>query len=106
MMTTSLVQNGARVIIASRKESALRSVAERLSRQGPGSCEYIVADLGSKDGVDSLCREVKRRTDRLDIVVSNSGSTWGDLLTEFPEKQGWDRVLATNVKAFFYVTAG
>ncbi|GAA5877189.1 hypothetical protein JCM16303_006194 [Sporobolomyces ruberrimus] len=106
MMATSLVQNGARVIIASRKEAALKSVADKLNKAGPGKCEYIVADLGAKEGVDKLCEEVKRRTNKLHVLVNNSGTTWGAHFTDFPEKQGWDRVIATNVKAIFYVTAG
>ncbi|GAA5855562.1 hypothetical protein JCM5353_005943, partial [Sporobolomyces roseus] len=72
MMATSLVQNGARVIIASRKEKALKQVADKLTAQGPGRCEYIVADLGSAQGCKSLCEEVKKRTDKLDILVNNS----------------------------------
>ncbi|GAA6010414.1 hypothetical protein JCM11491_006927, partial [Sporobolomyces phaffii] len=128
MMATGLVQNGAKVIVASRKEAALKAVCDKLNAAGPGSASYIVADLGSKDGCDKLCAEVKRRTDKLHILVNNSGTTWGAQFTDFPEKQGtpllwnepsrsgtelfwdyaagWDRVLATNVKAIFYVTAG
>lgn len=39
-------------------------------------------------------------------LVNNSGTTWGAPLTDFPDEKGWDRVLATNVKAIFYLTAG
>ncbi|GAA5923089.1 uncharacterized protein JCM15063_003527 [Sporobolomyces koalae] len=106
MMATSLVQNGARVIIASRKEKALKAVADKLTKAGPGSCEYVVADLGSKAGCDKLCDAVKKLTSKLHILVNNSGTTWGAKLDEFPEAQGWDRVLATNVKAIYYMTAG
>ncbi|GAA6059352.1 hypothetical protein JCM10212_003250 [Sporobolomyces blumeae] len=106
IMASALVQAGAKVYIASRKEKALKAVAERLTAGGPGSCEYIVADLGSKDGCDALVAEFKRRENKLHVLVNNSGTTWGAKLTEFPEKQGWDRVLATNVKAIYYMTAG
>jgi NAD(P)-dependent dehydrogenase (short-subunit alcohol dehydrogenase family) len=39
-------------------------------------------------------------------LVNNSGTTWGAPLTNVPEEKGWDRVLGTNVKAVFYLTAG
>ena len=39
-------------------------------------------------------------------LVNNAGTTWGAPLTEFPENKGWDRVLATNIKAVFYLSAG
>ena len=42
MMATALVKNGARVLIASRKEPQLKEVSERLTKMGPGSCEYII----------------------------------------------------------------
>jgi hypothetical protein len=67
MMAATLVQNGAKVYIASRKEKQLREVrpcssvatrhlpsdipilfkvSEALNKRGPGTCSYIVADLG------------------------------------------------------------
>ncbi|GAA5861474.1 hypothetical protein JCM1840_005381 [Sporobolomyces johnsonii] len=110
MMATALVQNGAKVYIASRKEKQLKAVADRLTSAGPGSCEYLIADVGSKAGCDALIEKVKQKTDKLHILINNSGTTWGAELTDFPEREGkssrWDRVLATNVKAIFYMTAG
>ncbi|GAA5894182.1 hypothetical protein JCM5296_004677 [Sporobolomyces johnsonii] len=110
MMATALVQNGAKVYIASRKEKQLKAVADRLTSAGPGSCEYLIADVGSKAGCDALIEKVKQKTDKLHILINNSGTTWGAKLTDFPEREGkssrWDRVLATNVKAIFYMTAG
>lgn len=70
MAAQAYVQNGARVIIASRKESELKKTCERLNGLGPGKCEYVVADLGSKKGCMGLCEEVKRRVDRLTVLIS------------------------------------
>ncbi|KAM0756465.1 NAD(P)-binding protein [Meredithblackwellia eburnea MCA 4105] len=106
MMATALVQNGAHVFIASRKEKQLKEVSERITKQGPGKCEYIIADLGSRAGCDALVAEVKKRTQVLHILVNNSGTTWGAPYDDFPEKEGWDRVMNTNVKAIYYMTAG
>ncbi|ORY75037.1 hypothetical protein BCR35DRAFT_293104 [Leucosporidium creatinivorum] len=107
MMATALVQNGAKkVYIASRKEKQLKEVADRLTAAGPGSCEYIIADIATKAGCEALVAEVKKRTPVLHILVNNSGVTWGAPLDDFPEEQGWKRVLAANVQAIFYVTAG
>ncbi|KAH8917394.1 rhamnolipids biosynthesis 3-oxoacyl-reductase [Atractiella rhizophila] len=106
MISAALINNGADVIIASRKEKALQEAAETLTRQGPGKASYIVADISSKAGCDALVSEVKNRVSKLHILVNNSGVTWGAPFNDFPEKGGWDRVLAANVKAPFYVTAG
>lgn len=101
----AFVENGARVIIASRKEQELKKTTDRLNGIGPGSCEYIVADLKNKQGCTNLVKEVKRLTSRLTVLVNNSGATWGGLYDDFPES-GWDKVMALNVKAIFYTTAG
>jgi len=64
MIATALVQNGAKVYIASRKEKQLKEVrgkpldfkspkaslittqvSEALNKKGPGSCHYLIADL-------------------------------------------------------------
>lgn len=76
MAAQAFVQNGSRVIIASRKQLELEKVAARLNQLGPGSCDWIVADLKDKAGCDQLCAQVKQKTDRLTVLLNNSGSTW------------------------------
>lgn len=76
MAAQAFVQNGAKVIIASRKESELKKTADRLNKLGPGKCEYIVADLKDKAGCDALVAGAKKLTDRLDVLINNSGATW------------------------------
>lgn len=39
------------------------------------------------------------------MLVNNSGATWGAPWDDFPES-GWDKLMALNVKAIFYVTVG
>lgn len=103
-MATALCANGAHVFIAARKEGQLKEVSERLTRLGPGKCEYIIGDVGSKAGCEGIVSELKKRTSVLNVLVNNSGVTWGDKFDSFDENKGWDRVLAVNVKALFYMT--
>ncbi|KAH8664478.1 hypothetical protein BX600DRAFT_512509 [Xylariales sp. PMI_506] len=105
MAAQAFVQNGARVIIASRKKSELEKTAARLNGLGPGRCEYVVADLKDKAGCDALVAEVKKLTDRLTVLINNSGATWGAPYDDFPES-GWDKIMSLNVKSIYYVTAG
>ncbi|KAF8480280.1 rhamnolipids biosynthesis 3-oxoacyl-reductase [Russula ochroleuca] len=106
MIASAYVQNGAKVYIASRKEEQLKEVSEKLNKIGPGSCEYVVADLSSKAGCDHLVEAIKAKEEKVHILVSNSGMSWGAPFDNFPEKEGWDRLFALNVKSIFYVTAG
>lgn len=105
MIASSLVQNGAKVYIASRKEKQLQEAQKALNEKGPGRCEYIVADLSSKAGCDALCDSLKTRESKLHILVNNSGASWGAPWDNYPEK-GWDRVMNLNVKGVFYMTSG
>ena len=71
MMASALVQNGARVVIASRKQAQLERAVVALNAEAAegGRAEWVVADVGSKEGCDGLVREVERRcAGGLDIV--------------------------------------
>ncbi|KAH3939019.1 hypothetical protein HBI56_234580 [Parastagonospora nodorum] len=105
MAAQAFVQNGSRVFIASRKESELKSTSTRLNALGPGTCEYIVADLKDKAGCLALCAELAKRTDRLTVLVNNTGASWGDDYYNYPE-HAWDKLYALNVKSVFYMTVG
>ncbi|KAH9834838.1 rhamnolipids biosynthesis 3-oxoacyl-reductase [Rhodofomes roseus] len=103
MIAAAYVQNGAKVYIAARKEKQLKDVCDTLNAKGPGSCHYFIADLSTKAGCDKLAASIKERESKVDILVNNSGISWGARYEDFAEV-GWDRVLALNVKSIFYLT--
>jgi len=105
MIAAAFVQNGAKVYIAARKEKQLKETADTLNAKGPGSCHYVVANLSSRAGCDKLANYIKSQESKLHILVNNSGVTWGGKWEDFPEKEGWDRVMNLNVKSIFYLTA-
>lgn len=105
MMAHAWVVNGGHVIIASRKEQALAKVCEQLNSFGKGKAEYIVGDVSSKAGCVALCSEIKKRVNKIHVLVNNSGVTWGAPYDNVPEKEGWDRVFSMNVKSIFYMTS-
>ncbi|ETN46376.1 uncharacterized protein HMPREF1541_00560 [Cyphellophora europaea CBS 101466] len=105
MAASGLIQGGARVFIASRKESELKKTADRLNKLGPGKCSYIVADLKDKKGCDDLVAKVKNETDRLTVLVNNTGATWGAPYDDFPES-AWDKLMRLNVSSIYYMTVG
>ena len=103
MIARGLVQAGVRVVIASRKASNLDAAVAELRTLG--ECEAIVADLSTPEGAGALAQAVGTRFDALDILVNNSGATWGEPLEEFPAS-GWDRVIHTNLEGIFHLTVG
>jgi hypothetical protein len=103
MAAQAFVQNGATVFIASRKEKELKATTSRLNALGPGKCNYIVGDLKNKAGCLAVCNELKKRTDRLTVLVNNTGASWGDDYYDYPE-HAWDKLYDLNVKSIFYMT--
>ena len=102
MIAEGLVRAGATVYISSRKAEVCAAEAARLSEFG--ACHALPADLSSVAGVHGLATELGEQVDRLDILVNNAGATWGAPLEDYPDS-AWDKVLATNVKAVFELTA-
>jgi NAD(P)-dependent dehydrogenase (short-subunit alcohol dehydrogenase family) len=103
MMATALVKAGADVLIASRKGADCEKVAAELTAPGAGNADGFAGDVSSEAGVLALVEEVRKRTDRLHILVNNAGTSWGAPLAEFPY-QAWARVLNVNVTGLFHLT--
>ncbi|KAI9013639.1 hypothetical protein DFJ74DRAFT_682765 [Hyaloraphidium curvatum] len=104
MIAAALVSNGAKVYIASRKMDVVQKAAEDLNRLGKGQCIALQADLVTRADCEKLAGEIKKREDRLHILVNNAGISWGGKLEDFDEKNGWDKLFALNVKSIWYLT--
>lgn len=98
MATEALVRAGCRVYIASRRLESCQAVADELNVDGPGEVIALQADLSTEEGTAALAHELSEREGKLDILVNNSGTTWGAPFEEFPRAK-WDSVLALNVTA-------
>lgn len=101
MIAAGLVDAGVRVYVSSRKAEACHETARELSKVG--ECISFPADLSNAEGCKALGEFVASREKQLDILVNNSGATWGAPIDEFPES-GFDRVLDINVKGLFFAT--
>lgn len=99
MITHALVSAGAKVYIASRKLETCQQAAESLAGL-PGECVAFGADLSSEDGVISLAKFVSEHESKLDILVNNSGRSWGAAFEQFPWK-AWQDIMTLNVTAPF-----
>ncbi|KXS19941.1 NAD(P)-binding protein [Gonapodya prolifera JEL478] len=104
MMATALVRNGATCYISSRKLDVLEKVAKEITEIGPGKCYAIQADLSSKKACYDLAAELSKREDKLHLMVNNSGASWGSPLEDYPEQQGWVKIMQLNLMCIFYLT--
>ncbi|MBO6507255.1 MAG: SDR family oxidoreductase [Roseibium sp.] len=104
MAAEGLCAAGARVLIASRKAEACAQAADDLNALGyRGQVEGFGGDVGTEEGIAVLCRDVRARADRLDILMNNAGTSWGMPLGQFPY-MAWDRVMRLNVAGLFHLT--
>ena len=101
MIARAFVENGASVLISSRKADVCAAVAEELSRVG--ECVAVPENLASEEGCQRLADAVGERWDSLDVLVNNAGATWGAPLAEH-DAVAWNRVLNLNVQGVFHLT--
>lgn len=100
MITQAFLQAGARVIVSSRSAEDCSKAAEEFSDLG--ECIALPQDLSTVENITALAADIEQLGHGLDILVNNSGRTWGAPLEEFPES-GWDSVMDLNVKSPFFL---
>ncbi|MBL4639034.1 MAG: SDR family oxidoreductase [Kordiimonadaceae bacterium] len=98
MATEAFVRAGCKVYIASRRLESCEAVAEELNAVGPGQVIALQADLMTPEGTEVLASQMAEHEDKLDILINNSGMTWGADFEDFPRSK-WDDVLTLNVTA-------
>ena len=91
------VEEGASVILTDLAEDSGVALAKRLGQR------FLRADMASTADRDALFEDVASTWGRLDILVNNAGITHAAELNELTE-EGFDRVIAVNVKAATFAT--
>ncbi|KAF5673463.1 gluconate 5-dehydrogenase [Fusarium heterosporum] len=102
---SAFLQAGAsKVFISSRKAAACEEACKALNalpNLSPGAVAISVpADSAKFEGVESLLAQVKKHTDRVDILFANAGATWGESFDTHPDS-AFAKVMDLNVKAVF-----
>ena len=101
MIAEGFVNFGAKVYIVARREEVLKQTQEELAKIG--SCEYIVADVGSVAGIKELATAYGEREQSLDILVNNAGISDGRREIEEITEETWDAVMDLNIKTIFFM---
>ena len=98
----ALGEQGAKIVLSSRKQADLDEAVAHLAGMGIESTA-ITADLGRAESVQPLVDETMKRLGRIDILVNNAGATWGSPAEDHP-LDAWDKVMNLNVRGIFLVT--
>ena len=101
MMAQGLLQAGARVYITARSADVCQETARELGEFG--SCEALPADINDKDQRQALVSRIRKSEGKLDILINNAGTAWGDSYENYAV-EAFDKVLQLNVAAVFAMT--
>ncbi len=98
----ALGEQGAKIVLSSRKQSDLDEAVAHLKKKGI-SASAIAADLSQESAVEPLVDEALKRLGHIDILINNAGATWGAPAEDHPI-DAWDKVMNLNVRSIFLLS--
>lgn len=97
-----LAQEGAKVVISSRKQANVDKALESLKSENL-ECHGLVCHVNKSDHRSNLINETVKKYGGIDIVVSNAASNpaFGQIFDI--DEGSWDKIFDTNVKSAFFL---
>ncbi|MGG2027292.1 SDR family oxidoreductase [Gottfriedia sp. S16(2024)] len=93
---------GANVVLCSRNVEACQEISEELKSLGVESFA-LKCDVTNKEDVQRVVEETKEKFGRIDILVNNSGASWGAPAEDMP-LEAWNKVMNVNVTGTFLMS--
>ena len=91
----AFAQEGATLVLASRREQALQETLQECERLG-GRGIVVPTDVGDAEQVERLCDTAVARYGRVDVWVNNAAVTLFGRLEETP-REAYEKVIETNL---------
>src|SRR4051794_19764452 len=101
-MAEALGEQGARLVLSSRKQSDLDEAVAHLKARGI-EATAIAADLSQDAHVTAMVNEAIKRLGHIDILINNAGASWGAPAEDYPV-EAWDKVMNLNIRSIFLVS--
>jgi gluconate 5-dehydrogenase len=98
----ALGEQGANIVLSSRKADELEEAVKHLAAQGI-SAQYVAADTSNPADIARLADEAIAKLGHIDILVNNAGATWGAPAEDHP-LEAWDKVMNLNVRGLFLLS--
>ncbi|MBU8728511.1 SDR family oxidoreductase [Cytobacillus oceanisediminis] len=93
---------GANIVLCSRKVEACQETADRLAKLGVKTLA-LSCDISKPEDVHKVVEGTVKEFGSLDILVNNSGATWGAPAEEMP-LEAWHKVINVNVTGTFLMS--
>lgn len=101
-MALALAEAGARVMLGGRHLDALEETATIIKSMGKEAASRTL-DVTNPDSVNQFVEAAQDNFGGVDILVNNSGTSWGDSPEDIP-LSAWERVFAVNVTGTFLMS--
>ena len=100
----ALAEQGAKVVLSSRKQTDLDVEAHRINARFPEQAVAIAAHAGRTDDLQQLVDGVMSRFARIDILVNNAATNpyFGPVLGA--DLGAWDKTFEVNLRGVFQLT--
>ncbi|MGE1114003.1 SDR family oxidoreductase [Priestia megaterium] len=98
-MAEGLAEAGANIVLCSRKKEACQQVADRLARLDVKTLA-LTCDISQPEDIKNVVHQTIETFGRIDILINNSGATWGAPVEEMP-LEAWQKVMNVNVTGTF-----
>src|ERR1700722_18958872 len=70
----ALAKQGNDIILQGRDAAKGKTIADELSKMNGSTARFIQADISTIDGIKSLVAEVKKLTNKIDILIHSTGT--------------------------------
>ncbi|MES2633680.1 MAG: SDR family oxidoreductase [Pseudomonadota bacterium] len=101
-MAHALGEQGARIMLTSRKAADLEVAVAELQAAGIDA-RWIAADCGKEEDIRRLADETLERMGDIHILVNNAGAAWGAPAEDHPV-EAWDKLMNLNVRGYFILS--
>ena len=98
-MAEGLAEVGANIVLCSRKMENCQKAAQDLAKLGVKTLA-MACDVKSPESIQAVVEKTLKEFGRLDILVNNSGVTWGGTPEDYA-LEGWEKVMDTNMTGAF-----
>ena len=98
-----LAEQGAHVIVSSRRIDGCQTVADDINASG-GSAEAFACNVGDMDDIATVFKHIKSTHKKLDILVNNAATNpyFGDILDT--DLAAYTKTVDVNVRGYFFMS--
>jgi len=98
-IAVAYAEAGANIVVCSRNLDACQQFSDALKDKGVRSLAFK-CDVSNPEDIQHVIDETVKEFGQIDILVNNSGTSWGAPALEMPADK-WDKVMDINLKAIF-----